>query len=143
MLRIPILYGGAFDEQDRRDTPRVAVINETMARQYFGGVNAVGRRFRFEADTDGWIEVVGVVRDTGTADLQGDLVDPTPQLWKSTPKTASKRPTTDGGVTLVRGLARPRRPCQLVTVVLTSVERSDRRSAAARDRSPPAARAAR
>ncbi len=62
MLRIPILYGGAFDEQDRRDTPRVAVINETMARQYFGGVNAVGRRFRFEADTDGWIEVVGVVK---------------------------------------------------------------------------------
>ena len=75
MLRIPILFGRALDERDRRDTPRVAVISETMARQYFGAANAasaVGRRFRLERDTDAnaWIEVVGVARDTGTADLQ-------------------------------------------------------------------------
>jgi predicted permease len=80
MLRIPILYGRAIDERDRRDTSRVAVISEAMARQYFGTANAVGRRFRFDQDTNGWFEVVGVARDTGTADLQGDLVDPTPQL---------------------------------------------------------------
>jgi predicted permease len=86
LLRIPILYGRAIDERDRIDTPRVAVISETMARQYFGTVNAVGRRFRFERDEPGqaqtkWFEVIGIARDTGTADLQGDLVDPTPQLF--------------------------------------------------------------
>jgi len=84
MLRIPILYGRALDERDRSDTPRVAVISETMARQYFGTGNAasaVGRRFRFEADTNSWMEVIGVARDTGTADRGGDLVDPTPQLF--------------------------------------------------------------
>lgn len=43
-LRIPILFGRPIDERDRRDTPRVAVISETMARQYFGTANAVGRR---------------------------------------------------------------------------------------------------
>jgi predicted permease len=101
MLRIPILYGRAFDERDRRDTPRVAVINETMARQYFGAVNAasaVGRRFRFEQDTNSWIEVIGVVRDTGTADLTGDLVDPHPQMfyrsfaqWDLSPTTVLAR----------------------------------------------------
>jgi predicted permease len=86
MLRIPILFGRALDERDRRDTPRVAVISETMARQYLGAddtASAVGRRFKLErdSDTNAWIEVVGVARDTGTADLQGDLIDPTPQLF--------------------------------------------------------------
>jgi hypothetical protein len=81
LLGIPILYGRAIDERDRQDTPRVAVISETMARQYFGDVNAVGRRFRFELDTNVWIDVIGVARDTGTANLAEDLVDPTPQLF--------------------------------------------------------------
>jgi predicted permease len=80
-LRIPILYGRAFDTRDRADTLRVAIVSETMARQYFGTVNAVGRRFRPDSDPNGWMQVVGVVADTGTADRQGDLVDPTPQLF--------------------------------------------------------------
>jgi predicted permease len=75
-LRIPILYGRALDARDGPGTPRVAVINETMARQVFGQANAVGRRFRFEQTTE-WVDVVGVARDTGTASLGGDLVDPT------------------------------------------------------------------
>ena len=80
-LRIPILFGRALDERDRHETPRVAVISETMARQYFGTGNAagaVGRRFRLERDTDAnaWIEVVGVARDTRT-----DLIDPKPQVF--------------------------------------------------------------
>ncbi len=107
MLRIPILFGRAVDERDRRDTPRVAVISETMARQYFGAddtASAVGRRFRLERDTNAnaWIEVVGVARDTGTADLQGDLIDPTPQLfyrsfaqWGLPPTTVLARTSLD------------------------------------------------
>jgi putative ABC transport system permease protein len=94
MLRIPILYGRALDERDRRDTPRVAVVSETMARQYFGAVNAVGRRFRSEPDASGWFEVVGVARDTGTANLQSDLVDPTPQLFYRSFTQADLSPTT-------------------------------------------------
>jgi predicted permease len=80
-LRIPVLYGRVFDERDRVDTPGVAIVNESMARQYFGVVNAVGRRFRLDRDGAEWMEVVGVVRDTGTADLGGELVDPTPYLF--------------------------------------------------------------
>ena len=105
MLRIPILYGRPIDERDRADTPRVAVISETMARQSFGAVDvasAVGRRFRLERDTNAWIEVIGVVRDTGTADLAGDLVDPTPQLlyrsfaqWDLSPTTVLARTSLD------------------------------------------------
>jgi len=68
-LRIPLLYGRAFDSRDQPGTPRVAVISETMARDYFGTSNAVGRRFRRELSPDSWVEVVGVVRDTGTGVL--------------------------------------------------------------------------
>jgi predicted permease len=68
-FEIPILFGRSFDRTDRKDTPRVAVINEHMAQRRFGTVNAVGRRFRFDKEPDSWIEVVGVSRDTRTADL--------------------------------------------------------------------------
>lgn len=107
ILRIPILFGRAVDERDGRDTPRVAVISETMARQYFDPddvAGAVGRRFRLDRDTSGndWIEVVGVTRDTGTADRPGDLVDPTPQLfyrpyaqWDLPPTTVIARTPLD------------------------------------------------
>ena len=83
----------------------VTEISETMARQSFGAVDvasAVGRRFRLERDTNAWIEVIGVVRDTGTADLAGDLVDPTPQLlyrsfaqWDLSPTTVLARTSLD------------------------------------------------
>jgi predicted permease len=79
VLGIPILHGRAIDERDRPGGPRVAVINETMAREVFGDVNAVGRRFRGEQASE-WTEVVGVARDTGTADPGSDLVDPTRHL---------------------------------------------------------------
>jgi putative ABC transport system permease protein len=102
VLRIPIVYGRAIDDRDRRDTPRVAVISEAMARQYFGAANAVGRRFRLEAERAEWIEVVGVVRDTATADRGGDLVDPTPYLfyrattqWDASPTTVVARTSLD------------------------------------------------
>jgi predicted permease len=79
-LRIPILHGRALDQRDRAGAVRVAVISEAMARRYFGGVDAVGRRFRIDQDPN-WIEVVGIARDTKTDDLQGDLVDPSPYLF--------------------------------------------------------------
>ena len=75
-LRIPLLYGRVFDARDRADTPRVAVITDRMARQYFGALNAVGRRFRLQNDPNSWTEVIGVVRDTGTGDFDDDVLDP-------------------------------------------------------------------
>jgi predicted permease len=93
-LRIPLVHGRVFDARDRADTPRVAVINERLARRYFGTVDAIGRRFRADRDADGWYEVIGVVRDTGTADRNGDLVDPTPYLFYRSFTQAGLLPTT-------------------------------------------------
>jgi predicted permease len=92
-LQIPILFGRAIDERDRDGAPRVAVINERMARRHFGGVNVVGRRFRIGQDVN-WIEVVGVARDTGTSDPGGDLTDPTPHLVYRSPAQSGRSPNT-------------------------------------------------
>jgi predicted permease len=73
-LRIPLLHGRVFDARDRAGTPSVAVVTETMARQYFGAVDAVGRRFRNGNQPNSWMEVIGVVRDTGTRSLSPDDV---------------------------------------------------------------------
>ena len=75
VMRIPILAGRAIDARDRSGSPRVAVITESMARTYFGGLNAVGRRFRIDPQRE-WIEVVGVAPDTG-----GDGADPELQAF--------------------------------------------------------------
>jgi predicted permease len=75
-LGIPLLHGRVFDLRDRAGAPRVAVISDRMARQYFGAVNAVGRRFRLANDPGSSMEVIGVVRDTGTGRFEDDVLDP-------------------------------------------------------------------
>jgi predicted permease len=59
---IPLLEGRDFTAADRKGSPPVAVINEEMAREYWPGERAVGRRFAVVA-TGELIEVVGVARN--------------------------------------------------------------------------------
>ncbi len=61
-MEIPLLKGRPLADTDRENTPRVALINETMARQYFAGVDPIGRRFK-EVWLKEWTTVVGVVGD--------------------------------------------------------------------------------
>ena len=65
-LDIPILAGRDFDTRDTPTSSRVALVNEAMARKYFGTPAAVGRRFQMQ-EGKAWtqpIEVVGVVGTT-------------------------------------------------------------------------------
>jgi predicted permease len=64
-MAIPLLVGRVFGPQDTAASPKVAVINETMARQFFPGGSPIGRRFGLGDDPkhSADIEVVGVVKD--------------------------------------------------------------------------------
>jgi putative ABC transport system permease protein len=63
-MNIPLRAGRYFDQRDNGTSMRVAVINETMARQYWPGQNPIGRRFNIGDPNDGeWMEIVGVVAD--------------------------------------------------------------------------------
>lgn len=58
--RIPIIQGRGFTPFDRQGSRPVAVITEAMARHFWPGQNAVGKRFRSAIATTEPVEVVGV-----------------------------------------------------------------------------------
>ncbi len=126
-LRIPLLYGRVFDARDRANTPSVAVITETMARQYFGSVDAVGRRFRIGNEPDSWTEVVGVVRDTRAAGASADNVldRPSYQFYRSytqsglAPTTVIARTSGDASA-LVAAMQRELRAVDVTLPVMTA-----------------------
>jgi putative ABC transport system permease protein len=64
-MRVPLHAGRYFTERDVKGMPDVAIINETMARKYYGTSNPVGRRFK-QGGLDSpapWKEIVGVIPD--------------------------------------------------------------------------------
>ena len=62
-LGIAVLQGRAFNEGDTPDSPGVVVINETMARRYWPGQSAIGRRVQLRGPDGPAFEIVGVVAD--------------------------------------------------------------------------------
>ena len=73
-MRTPLLTGRMFGPADTANSPRVALINETMARRFFGGASPVGKHFQCGSCGAGGIEIVGEVRDTKFVSLR----EPTP-----------------------------------------------------------------
>jgi predicted permease len=69
-LGVPLILGRDIGPQDTATSPRVAVINETMARFYFGTANPIGRRMRTDSEP---IEIVGVARDARGMALRGPM----------------------------------------------------------------------
>jgi predicted permease len=62
-LRIRILLGRAFTDADSESSPRVAIVNETMAKHFWPNGSPIGKRFSLTGDAGPFAEVVGVARD--------------------------------------------------------------------------------
>lgn len=76
-LRTPLLQGRDFDDHDSATAPRVAIVNETLARKFFPRGNAMGNHFKVPDGPNkfsGPIEVVGIVKDA----KYGSLREPVP-----------------------------------------------------------------
>ena len=58
-MGIPLVSGREFTRADNETAPLVAVVNETMAAQFWRGQDPVGRRFQMQGK---WVQVAGVAR---------------------------------------------------------------------------------
>jgi predicted permease len=85
----PLVKGRIFSAADGTNGPKVAIINEAMARRLWPGQDPVGRRFRPGAPTAGnpWFTVVGVVGDMRRQSLEQD---PLPQMFEPLAQNPSR-----------------------------------------------------
>jgi predicted permease len=60
-LQIPLLEGRWFSEEDRKDSPAVAVIDDMLAKAYWPGRSAVGGHLRLGGQDSPPVEIVGVI----------------------------------------------------------------------------------
>ena len=88
---IPVVAGRGFTIDDRAGAPRAAIVNEALARTYFPGESAIGKRLwpavpasagggapvfpvRFEVDRETPIEIVGIASDSKYNDFREEAV---------------------------------------------------------------------
>jgi len=95
---IPLVAGRDFTDRDTEQSPRVAIISDSIARRFFPGENPLGRRLgRGKLDT----EIVGVVRDvmpTLHAEPGAMIYFPTrqpPRSFTAPPRTIAVRVSGD------------------------------------------------
>lgn len=77
-MQIPLLQGRDFSNQDRPDTTAVAIISQTMARQYFPGASPIGQRFHW--GDRALFTIIGVAGDVHISALDAD---PPPMIYNS------------------------------------------------------------
>lgn len=79
VLRIPLLDGRYFTDDDRSNSPLVVIVNQSMATHSWPGQRAIGKRMHVGGPQKGmpWATVVGVVADT----KMGSRDEPAGDQW--------------------------------------------------------------
>jgi predicted permease len=77
-LRIPVHRGRTFTAADDEKARTVALINQTMAKQFWSDQDPLGKRFSTKGATGPFFEVVGVVQD---GKYKGVVEDPVPHFY--------------------------------------------------------------
>ncbi len=81
-LRIPLLQGRWIEDSDRENMPPVVVINQAMAKTYFGDQSPIGKKMQIGATPENdvpWMMVVGVVgnvKQTLVSDMPTEMYVP-------------------------------------------------------------------
>jgi putative ABC transport system permease protein len=75
-LRVPLRKGRFFNAKDNQAAVPVTIINETMARRFWPGEEALGKRFKLgpAQSTNQWLTVVGVVGDMRRQSLEREPI---------------------------------------------------------------------
>jgi predicted permease len=59
-MRVPLVRGRVFNDQDTEKSPRVAIVNEAMAKRYWPNEDAIGKTFRIDDAAGPVLQIVGV-----------------------------------------------------------------------------------
>jgi putative ABC transport system permease protein len=76
-MRMPLLNGRVFNEQDRKDAKKVAIISESIARRYWPNEDPIGKRIKIgkSESSNPWLTIVGVV-----GNVRHDWIDREPRM---------------------------------------------------------------
>jgi putative ABC transport system permease protein len=83
-MRIPLLAGRAFNHADTAQSPKVIVVNESLARRYWPNENPIGKHITIGRQTTA-AEIVGITADVKN---RGLAMDPAPQIYLPFPQLA-------------------------------------------------------
>jgi putative ABC transport system permease protein len=82
-MGIPLIKGRSFNEQDQLNTPRVFIINQTMARRFWPDQDPIGKQIKTDADSPAGA-VIGVVGDAKHYYLEEEAQ---PQMYEAYSQT--------------------------------------------------------
>jgi predicted permease len=87
-MGIELLRGRLFEPHDDDQRPFVTIVSETLARKFFPGQDAIGKRIRpgGRRSTAPWFQIVGIVRDVATVGVESA---PRAQYYRSMFQTSS------------------------------------------------------
>jgi predicted permease len=71
-LRVPLLRGRFFTPEDRDKTERVAIIDTTLAHQYWPNEEPLGQQISFGSKSP-WMTIVGIVAHNKSSSLESDV----------------------------------------------------------------------
>ena len=91
-IGLTLLRGRFFDGSDMEETQPTIIVNDTLARRYFPGEDAVGKRLKFtKPDIESpWQTIVGVVSDEKQDSLSAEVK---PEIYQSHLQTAQNEMT--------------------------------------------------
>jgi predicted permease len=115
-MEIPLLLGRTFTTQDDLHAPKVAVVNQTFAREYFPEENPIGKRFSFDVAKPDPVEIIGLVKDAKYTSQREETPATMYRSWLQTPGA------TDSMTFEVRTAGDPKRFLATIREAVRSVE---------------------
>jgi putative ABC transport system permease protein len=75
-MGMDLIAGRDFNVRDTTDSPKVAIVNQTMAKKFFAGESPIGKRYRTEEGNkmSDWVEIVGVMKDAKYGTLREEIL---------------------------------------------------------------------
>jgi predicted permease len=115
-MGMKLIAGRAFSPQDTATSPKVAIINQSLARKRFPNVNPIGKEFKTGNDAADWFRIVGICADSRYMNLRDD---PPPQFF-----VLYRQQSDAGGMNYA--IRTRLEPAALVPALRQVVERVDR-----------------